>query len=160
MTTPESPFLGQIQSARAFFERTTASLTEDDSAFCPRPEMFSVAQQVAHVAHTVEWFLDGALKPEGFALDFEAQEAHVRETTTLEAARAQWARAMDRAVRVLEETAPEVWGQPLPEGPILPGCPKASIWGGIVEHTAHHRGVLSVYLRLLGRVPAMPYGDA
>jgi uncharacterized damage-inducible protein DinB len=27
-----------------------------------------------------------------------------------------------------------------------------------VEHTAHHRGALTVYSRLLGKVPPMPYG--
>jgi uncharacterized damage-inducible protein DinB len=28
----------------------------------------------------------------------------------------------------------------------------------MVEHTAHHRGALTVYSRLLGKVPLMPYG--
>jgi len=27
----------------------------------------------------------------------------------------------------------------------------------MVEHTAHHRGALTVYSRVLGKVPAMPY---
>jgi len=27
----------------------------------------------------------------------------------------------------------------------------------IVDHTAHHRGALSVYARLPGKVPMMPY---
>ncbi len=27
------------------------------------------------------------------------------------------------------------------------------------SHTAHHRGALAVYARLLGKVPAMPYMD-
>ncbi len=27
----------------------------------------------------------------------------------------------------------------------------------ITDHTSHHRGALSVYARLLGKVPAMPY---
>jgi uncharacterized damage-inducible protein DinB len=38
------------------------------------------------------------------------------------------------------------------------GMPRESIIGGIVDHTAHHRGALSVYARLVGREPAMPYG--
>jgi uncharacterized damage-inducible protein DinB len=28
----------------------------------------------------------------------------------------------------------------------------------MVEHTAHHRGALTVYSRKLGKVPPMPYG--
>jgi uncharacterized damage-inducible protein DinB len=29
----------------------------------------------------------------------------------------------------------------------------------MVEHTAHHRGALTVYSRLLGKVSQMPYFD-
>ena len=31
------------------------------------------------------------------------------------------------------------------------------VWA-MVEHTAHHRGALTVYSRPLGKVPPMPYG--
>jgi uncharacterized damage-inducible protein DinB len=37
------------------------------------------------------------------------------------------------------------------------GLPRQCIVGAISDHTAHHRGALGVYARLLGRVPAMPY---
>ncbi|NJL28826.1 MAG: hypothetical protein HC897_13505 [Thermoanaerobaculia bacterium] len=37
------------------------------------------------------------------------------------------------------------------------GKPRAAIIGAIVDHTAHHRGTLTVYSRLLGYVPPMPY---
>jgi uncharacterized damage-inducible protein DinB len=39
------------------------------------------------------------------------------------------------------------------------GLPKKSIFGGITDHTAHHRGALTVYARLKGIVPPMPYMD-
>ena len=35
--------------------------------------------------------------------------------------------------------------------------PKFVAVSGIVEHTAHHRGSLSTYTRLCGKVPPMPY---
>jgi len=38
------------------------------------------------------------------------------------------------------------------------GRPLFEIIGAMVEHTAHHRGALAVYTRLLGKVPPMPYG--
>ena len=31
----------------------------------------TVAQQVAHAAQTIDWFIEGASRPEGFDLDFE-----------------------------------------------------------------------------------------
>ncbi|MFP6582212.1 MAG: DinB family protein [Candidatus Hydrogenedentota bacterium] len=40
---------------------------------------------------------------------------------------------------------------------IMGSVPKHVVLGGIVEHTAHHRGALTVYTRLAGKVPAMPY---
>jgi uncharacterized damage-inducible protein DinB len=49
--------------------------------------------------------------------------------------------------------------RPLPDGPVMGGMPVWQIAGAIVEHTAHHRGALTVYSRLLGKVPAMPYGE-
>jgi uncharacterized damage-inducible protein DinB len=32
-----------------------------------------------------------------------------------------------------------------------------AIFGAITDHTAHHRGALTVYARLNGIVPPMPY---
>ena len=44
-------------------------------------------------------------------------------------------------------------------GEIMTGAPKISVVGGIVDHTAHHRGALAVYARLLGKIPQMPYAN-
>jgi uncharacterized damage-inducible protein DinB len=38
------------------------------------------------------------------------------------------------------------------------GQPISDIVWAMVEHTAHHRGALTVYSRQLGKVPPMPYG--
>jgi len=46
---------------------------------------------------------------------------------------------------------------PMPEGPVLGGAPRIAIVSGITDHTAHHRGALTVYARLSGKVPPMPY---
>jgi uncharacterized damage-inducible protein DinB len=48
--------------------------------------------------------------------------------------------------------------RPLPPGPIMGGQPAGDVIWAMVEHTAHHRGALTVYSRLLGKVPPMPYG--
>ena len=45
----------------------------------------------------------------------------------------------------------------LPAGPIMGGMPRMAILGAITDHTAHHRGALSVYTRLNGVVPPIPY---
>jgi len=53
----------------------------------------------------------------------------------------------------------EEWATPLAPGPIMGGAPRLAVFSAIAEHTAHHRGALSVYSRLLGKVPPMPYGE-
>jgi uncharacterized damage-inducible protein DinB len=39
------------------------------------------------------------------------------------------------------------------------GLPRYAIVSALTDHTAHHRGALTVYARLLGLVPPMPYMD-
>ena len=36
-------------------------------------------------------------------------------------------------------------------------APKGAAAQGLVDHTAHHRGALAVYARLVGKTPSMPY---
>ena len=149
--------VSSLKNVKTFFDTTTRSFDEKDSAFTPKPEMFSVAHHVAHTAQTVDWFLDGALGPKGFDLDFAAHEAEVRKVSSLTEARAWWERSMGNAMKVLGAKSDAELAKPLPAG-IMGGAPLSAVVQGIADHTAHHRGALAVYARLLGRVPAMPYG--
>jgi uncharacterized damage-inducible protein DinB len=146
-----------LRNVKAFFDRTTSCFGEGDSAFAPRPETFTVAHHVAHVAATVDWFLEGAFRPEGFDMDFAAQEAAVRKVTSLAEARRWWDRSMERALSTLAAKSEAELARPLPKDGIMGGAPVHSIVPGIADHTAHHRGALTVYARLLGKVPPMPY---
>ena len=48
---------------------------------------------------------------------------------------------------------------PIADGPIMGGAPRMAIISAITDHTAHHRGALTVYARVSGLVPPMPYMD-
>lgn len=152
--------LAQVSATKEYFDRSTRALEEADSGFAPKPDMYTVAQMVAHVAQTVDWFVEGALSPKGFDLDFERMDKGVRAVTSLAAARAWMDRACAAAVAAIESREEAFWNEPLPPGPIMSDLPKASVFGALMDHTAHHRGSLSVYTRLLGKVPPMPYADA
>ena len=149
--------VAELDAALEFFNRSTGSLTEEDSDYTPVDGVFSTAQQVAHAAQTIDWFIDGAFGPSGFDMDFEAHERKVCGVTSLSDARAWLARSVENARGVIESKTPEEWVQPLPEGPVMGGQPRAAIFGAITDHTAHHRGALTVYARLRGKVPPMPY---
>ena len=100
---------------------------------------------MAHAAQTIDWFMQGAFDPNGFDMDFEALDRRVRAVQTLSEARAWLQRAVENARALLESRSAEEWAAPLPDGPIMGGLPRASVFNGITDHTAHHRGALTIY---------------
>lgn len=154
----ESPFVSMLKHTKQYFDRSTACLEEDDAGFAPAPGMFTAAEQVAHVAQTVDWFIEGGFRPEGFDLDFAALDKRVRAVGTLADARAWLDRAFEGAIERFSEKSMAELSEPIADGPVLGGEPRSVIVPGIAEHTAHHRGALTVYARLRGKTPAMPYG--
>ena len=151
--------LGELGAAKEYFDRSTRVLEEADSAFAPKEGMFTVVQQVAHVAQTIDWFMQGAFAASGFDLDFERMDKNMRSVTSLGAARAWLDKACAEAKAAIEGHTEAEWAEPLPPGPIMGGLPRFAVLGALADHTAHHRGALTVYSRLLGKVPAMPYMD-
>jgi uncharacterized damage-inducible protein DinB len=150
-------FAQQLLASKDFFNRSTRVLDESDSGFRPREGMMTVAQQVAHAAQTLDWFIEGATSVNGFDLDFEKHAKAVESVTSLTAAREWMEKAYGNAVQFLRSRSPEELAKPLPPGPVLGGLPVSDIVWAMVEHTAHHRGALTVYTRELGKIPPMPY---
>ena len=148
-----------LAAMKEYFDRSTRVLEESESGFAPSEGMFTTSQLVAHVAQTVEWFVQGAYSPDGFDLEFERMDREVREVESLEAARAWLERAFAAAMSALDNHSEAEWAEPLPAGPIMGGLPRYAVLGALTDHTAHHRGALTVYARLLGKVPPMPYMD-
>ena len=148
--------VNKVELTKQFFDKSTGKLDEGDSAFAPAKGMFTAANQVAHTAQTIDWFLQGAFSDEGMDMDFVKHEASVRACTSLAEARAWLDRSVKALVTKLKEAPESEWEKPI-GGSVLAGAPRTSIVDGIVEHTSHHRGALSVYQRLLGKVPEMPY---
>ncbi|SPE36633.1 conserved hypothetical protein [Candidatus Sulfopaludibacter sp. SbA6] len=157
-TLQSNVFANQLLASKEFFERSTRVLDEADSEFRPREGMMTVAQQVAHTAQTLDWFIEGASRSEGFDLDFEAHAKALAGVTSLAAARQALQTAYANGIHFIRSRSPEDLARPLPPGPVMGGQPIGDIVWAMVEHTAHHRGALTVYSRLLGKVPPMPYG--
>lgn len=154
--TPQEA-VAELKSSEEFFERSSRCLTEEDSGSRPTPDMYTAAQQVAHVARTIDWFIEGATRPEGFDMNFEQHVADVQAVTSLTTARDWLAKSFEAARQFFGSQTPESLERPLPPGPVMAGQPIRGIIAGIEEHTAHHRGALTVYSRVLGKTPLMPY---
>ena len=146
-----------LKTTRAYFEKTLSCFGDGHAKFAPKDGMFTVAQQIAHAAQTLEWFMEGAFRPQGMDPDFAAHEAEVRLIQEMEDAMAWWNSAWEEAILSVGNTAPEAWAESI-RGEIMGGAPRHAIFAGISDHTAHHRGALAVYARLLDLEPAMPYG--
>jgi uncharacterized damage-inducible protein DinB len=147
-----------LRSMREFFNRSTRPLSEEHSGFAPKEGLYTVAGHVAHVAQTVEWFYDSAFAKD-WRMDFEGMDKEVRAVKSLSQARAWFERAVDKALREIENHSEGEWASRFPPNPIMGEAPRFSILGAVTDHTAHHRGALTVYQRLLGLTPPMPYMD-
>ena len=150
--------VAQIDNAREFFDRSTRALTEEHANLTPAPGMMTAARQVAHAAQTIDWFIEGALRPEGFDTDFEGHLRALDAVTTLAEARA-FAKSVDAARATLGGKSDAELLAPIADGPVMGGAPRMAIVSAITDHTAHHRGALAVYARLAGVTPPMPYAD-
>ena len=146
----------ELESTQKFF-RTTLSVFEiGDSGFAPYPELYTVAGHVAHAADSIDWFIEGAFGG-GWDLEFDASIAKAKAVTSLEEAVAWLDRAFANAIAVVGGSSDETLLAPISDTRIMGGAPRSSVISGIVDHTAHHRGSLAVYARLVGKEPLMPY---
>ncbi len=147
----------ELDSVNTFFMNTIDCLSEDDSKFTPKEEMFTVSQQIAHAAQTIDWFMDGAFVSNSFNMNFDKLEKDTKNVTSLEEAKISFEKAVDNAKEIIARLSDEELAKPLPEGPIMAGVPRFTVIGALADHTAHHRGALAVYARLVGKEPKMPY---
>src|SRR5262249_33702744 len=128
--------LQKTRETEEFFNRSSKELKEENSGFKPTPEMMSAAQQVAHTAATIHWFIDGAFSGEGFDMDFERAAKENAKVNSLKAAREQLGKAFDRLRKEIETRPADEWEEEMEENEILPGAPCVMIMPAIVDHTA------------------------
>ncbi len=150
--------IAQLETISKFFTNSTDCLSEEDSGFAPGEGMYTVAGHVAHAAQTIDWFMEGAFSADGFDLNFEK---HIREAMACQSltdARDRFKQAIGNALEVTGNNSDAEWQALLPADSIMGAVPRLVIISAISDHTAHHRGALTVYSRLIGKEPAMPYG--
>jgi uncharacterized damage-inducible protein DinB len=151
--------VAELKRTEQVFNRSTRALSEAHSGVMPAPGMMTAAQHVAHAAQTIDWFVEGAFRPEGFDTNFEVHGKALEHYTSLTAARAWFEKAVAAASATLSTKSDAELLAPIAAGPIMGGAPRMAIMGGIADHTAHHRGALTVYARVTGVLPPNPYMD-
>jgi uncharacterized damage-inducible protein DinB len=147
----------RLKSMEQAFNRSTKVLKEEDSSFTPVPGMFTVAQHVAHTAQTIDWYVVGTFAAGGFDMSFERLDREVRAVISLDAARSWLKRAFVDAHAAVDLHSDEEWAQRFAPGETMGDRLKLEIMTMLMDHLAHHRGALTVYSRLLGKIAPNPY---
>ena len=147
----------ELSEIEKFFETSTDCLKEENCNFRPVDGALSVVEHVAHAAQSIEWFVAGMTSYDGFDLNFESHWEEVGKVKTLHEARSWFSKAIEDAISTIQDMSEDELSSLLPEGEVMGKEPKYKVVPAIAEHTAHHRGALTVYSRLLGKEPKMPY---
>ncbi len=146
----------ELESTQKFFNTTLSVFEPDDAGFAPYPELYTVAGHVAHAADSIDWFIEGAFG-DGWDMDFEGLIAKAKAVTSLQEANEWLERSFVNATAVVGKASDQVLFEAIPDTKIMEGAPRMAVISGIVDHTAHHRGSLAVYARLIGKEPPMVY---
>ena len=150
--------IAQLKMQEKFFLNTISCLTEEHSAFKPKEEMYTVAEHIGHTAETIDWFFKGAFGEKGFDMNFENYAERMKKYTSFDESVKYFKEATANGIKIIEAHTDYELLAPI-KAEIMNGDPKMVIVNAIVDHTAHHRGSLAVYARLLGKQPQMPYGE-
>ncbi|MBI1291282.1 hypothetical protein GC173_08570 [bacterium] len=141
---------------RHFLDNVLNALPVDAGSAVPLPGMMTAAQQIVHIAATLDWFLEGVFGS-GFHDDFSAQQEALARATSIAEARVQLNAAWDRWIAAVENCPESTLQDVLPPNPFFQGKIRETVIMYNSDHTAHHRGILTVYLRHLGITPPMVY---
>ena len=149
--------IANLQTQKIFFMNTIDCLDEDNSNFKPTDEMYTVAQQIGHTAETFDWFIEGAFG-KGFDMNFENYGEKMKKYTSYNECVKQFKAAVEKTIEKFKSCTEAELMEPI-KAEIMNGDPKMVIIYSLADHTAHHRGALAVYARLLGKTPKMPYSE-
>lgn len=147
-----------VNKERTYLRNIIKDFRSEHGDFRPVEGMLTVAQHINHVALTIAWFREGAFGS-GFDMDFEKIEKTNHEPVSLEAALTRLDEEYDGYATFLADKTQSELLAPMADNPIFGAIPRISAIFAQSDHTAHHRGALSVYLRLLGITPMMIYAE-
>lgn len=145
-----------IKTERHYLQNILKDFRPEHGDFKPSEEMRTVGQQIKHIALTTKFYYETVFGS-GFTMSFEDYKAEMKKPISLEKALKDLDECYNKAESLVgNKTAAEL-NAPLPDNPMLGEGTLESVIIRNTDHTAHHRGALTVYLRLLGIKPQIIY---
>jgi uncharacterized damage-inducible protein DinB len=133
--------------------RMLAAVPEIHREYRPDPESRSALELAWHIVSSEIWLLEGIVNGQ-LAPEQARLPRHIR--------------SVQDVIDLHRTSVPELLDQVRQLGPegllrTMPfnaeDNPSIVYLSFLIRHTAHHRGALTVYARLLGKTPLMPYGE-
>ena len=168
-----------------YFLRTLSAFNDEDSSFRPQQNMLSVKDQVLHTVGAIELFVSAYLSTIDSTSKIthtsfrpgeawsgsstavtdmrwtqNADKKHYDEQVDMKEIKEIFSKTMAYASDVFSIPSEAELQQPIGENSLVPDFFRAEdIIEIMLDHTAHHRGALAQYARLLGHSPKIPYFD-
>ncbi len=133
------PIVEQLEHSLEATLRTAQACPADQRGFYPVPGCMTMGEQIAHIAHNFDWVIEPIAETLGIAAAADKPEEPL--------ARLAW--SQKRFINILLQVSDDDWSRTVeyPDGFRMPIARGALV---MLEHDAHHRGQLIMYLHQLG----------
>jgi uncharacterized damage-inducible protein DinB len=149
----QSQLIAEWQRAKGYTKEYLDAMPEDGYSFKPTPEIRSFAQQMLHLADADYMFASvasGKASPLGHSL----ADHYILEKTgaqSKEAVTKAVLESYDFVIEALQWLTAEQWQETIKFSKLT--ITRSSLFGKAFEHQTHHRGQMTIYLRLKGVTP-------
>jgi uncharacterized damage-inducible protein DinB len=152
----------EFEQESATTRRVLERVPEDRFAWKPHPKSMSVGELALHVARTpafiTEWAVKDSVEMSGVG-DPRPQPASTAEVLATHDEGVK--RTKDALAQIGDDGLHKDWKLTTKDGATIMGMPKIALVRAIaMNHTYHHRGQLSVYLRMLDVPVPSIYGPS
>ncbi|MCU0245669.1 MAG: DinB family protein [Bryobacter sp.] len=149
-------FLPDVTSESAITRKVMAAVPNEQPDYKPDPKSMSAIELCWHIASTELWFLNSFAEGE-----FKMEEAKRPDDIQTPADVVAWYdKNVPAAQESLKALTAEQWSKILDFYGAYK-MPAVAYLGFLIGHSTHHRGQLSVYIRLMGgKVPSIYGGSA
>ncbi len=154
------PFWTELQQESVTTRRLLERLPGSALSWKPHEKSMSMGHLAVHIARLLQW-LNSILHQDDFDLDADSSDFGMPDPDNVAGILELFDQALAKAVEALkmlpDERLSDLWRMRKSEQ-ILIEMPRSSVIRTLLSHVIHHRGQLSVYLRLQN-VPLPPiYG--
>jgi uncharacterized damage-inducible protein DinB len=150
-----SVFLPSIQQEYLTTRRVVRAIPTAKEGYRPHPDSRSAIELAWHLTSSDVWFLDGFLNSK-FEMDDDSMPGDLTDTLDILAL---YEESFEAKFPEVEKLSPEFWATPLTFFEIF-HYPAVLYLQFMLNHSIHHRGQLTAYLRQMGAKVPNIYGGS